>query len=71
MSALGQKPTFAPQKVMSALPPKADIIALPTRDFSVWGPGGRFKKVGPSKRGAAASFDFAKEPEIFSGGFFC
>src|SRR5262249_62356003 len=25
MSALGQKRTFAPQKVMSALPPKADI----------------------------------------------
>jgi hypothetical protein len=24
MSALGQKQTFAPQKVMSALPPKAD-----------------------------------------------
>jgi hypothetical protein len=25
MSALGQKHTFAPQKVMSALPPKADM----------------------------------------------
>jgi len=25
MSASGQKQTFAPQKVMSALPPKADI----------------------------------------------
>jgi hypothetical protein len=25
MSALGQKQTFAPQKVMSALPSKADI----------------------------------------------
>jgi hypothetical protein len=25
MSALGQKQTFAPQKGMSALPPKADI----------------------------------------------
>jgi hypothetical protein len=25
MSALGQKQTFAPQKVMSALPPRADI----------------------------------------------
>jgi hypothetical protein len=25
MSALGQKRTFAPQKTMSALPPKADI----------------------------------------------
>ena len=25
MSALGHKQTFAPQKVMSALPPKADI----------------------------------------------
>jgi hypothetical protein len=25
MSALGQKQTFAPQNVMSALPPKADI----------------------------------------------
>jgi len=25
MSALGQKQTFAPQKAMSALPPKADI----------------------------------------------
>jgi hypothetical protein len=28
MSALGHKQTFAPQKVMSALPPKADISAL-------------------------------------------
>ena len=27
MSALGQKRTFAPQKVMSALPPKADICS--------------------------------------------
>jgi hypothetical protein len=27
MSALGQKQTFAPQNVMSALPPKADICA--------------------------------------------
>jgi hypothetical protein len=27
MSALGQKQTFAPQKVMSALPPKAGIGA--------------------------------------------
>jgi hypothetical protein len=26
MSALGQKRTFAPQKVMSALPPKADMV---------------------------------------------
>jgi len=25
MSALGQKQTFAPQEVMSALPPKADM----------------------------------------------
>jgi hypothetical protein len=25
MSALGHKRTFAPQKVMSALPPKADM----------------------------------------------
>jgi hypothetical protein len=25
MSALGQKQTFAPQQVMSALPPKADM----------------------------------------------
>jgi len=25
MSALGQKQTFAPRKVMSALPPKADM----------------------------------------------
>ena len=25
MSALGQKQTFAPQKVVSALPPKADM----------------------------------------------
>jgi hypothetical protein len=25
MSALGQKQTFAPQKAMSALPPKADM----------------------------------------------
>jgi hypothetical protein len=34
MSALGQKQTFAPQNVMSALPPKADIrshIAVSTR----------------------------------------
>jgi hypothetical protein len=31
MSALGQKQTFAPQKVMSALPPKADICGA-TRD---------------------------------------
>jgi hypothetical protein len=29
MSALGQKRTFAPQKVMSALPPKADICSAP------------------------------------------
>jgi len=29
MSALGQKQTFAPQKVMSALPPKADICSGP------------------------------------------
>jgi hypothetical protein len=28
MSALGQKQTFAPQKVMSALPRKADIERL-------------------------------------------
>jgi hypothetical protein len=28
MSALGRKRTFAPQKVMSALPPKADIRPL-------------------------------------------
>jgi hypothetical protein len=27
MSALGQKQTFAPQKVMSALPPKATLDA--------------------------------------------
>jgi hypothetical protein len=27
MSALGQKQTFASQKVMSALPPKADMCA--------------------------------------------
>src|SRR5262245_9394471 len=27
MSALGQKPTFAPQNVMSALPPKADMCS--------------------------------------------
>jgi len=27
MSALGQKPTCAPQKVMSALPPKADMCS--------------------------------------------
>ena len=27
MSALGHKQTFAPQKVMSALPPKADKCA--------------------------------------------
>jgi hypothetical protein len=31
MSALGQKQTFAPQNVMSALPPKADMCAA-TRD---------------------------------------
>jgi hypothetical protein len=31
MSALGQKQTFAPQKAMSALPPKADICSA-TRD---------------------------------------
>jgi hypothetical protein len=29
MSALGQKQTFAPQNVMSALPPKADIDGWP------------------------------------------
>jgi hypothetical protein len=29
MSALGQKQTFAAQKVMSALPPKADICGAP------------------------------------------
>jgi hypothetical protein len=28
MSALGQKRTFAPQKVVSALPPKVDITGL-------------------------------------------
>jgi hypothetical protein len=28
MSALGQKPTFAPQQVMSALPPIATSIAI-------------------------------------------
>jgi hypothetical protein len=27
MSALGQKPTYAPQKAMSALPPIATLIA--------------------------------------------
>src|SRR5262249_21445185 len=31
MSALGQKQTFAPQNVMSALPPKADMCGA-TRD---------------------------------------
>ena len=31
MSALGQKQTFAPQQVMSALPPKADMCGA-TRD---------------------------------------
>jgi hypothetical protein len=30
MSALGQKQTFAPQKIMSALSPKADIARLKT-----------------------------------------
>jgi len=30
MSALGQKQTFAPQEVMSALPPKADICGAAT-----------------------------------------
>jgi hypothetical protein len=38
MSALGQKQTFAPQKVMSALPPiataKADIAHGPTHSCS-------------------------------------
>jgi hypothetical protein len=29
MSALGQKRTFAPQKAVSALPPKADICSAP------------------------------------------
>jgi hypothetical protein len=28
VTALGQKPTFAPQKVMSALPPKATLNAF-------------------------------------------
>jgi hypothetical protein len=31
MSALGHKQTFAPQKAMSALPPKADMCGA-TRD---------------------------------------
>ena len=31
MSALGQKQTFAPQKVMSALPPKADMCSATSR----------------------------------------
>ena len=30
MSAVGQKQTFAPQKAMSALPPKADICGAKT-----------------------------------------
>jgi hypothetical protein len=30
MSALGQKRTCAPQNVMSALPPEADICSAPT-----------------------------------------
>jgi hypothetical protein len=30
MSALGQKQTFAPQNVMSALPPKADMCGAKT-----------------------------------------
>jgi len=30
MSALGQKRTFAPQKVMSALPPKKDMCGAAT-----------------------------------------
>jgi hypothetical protein len=30
MSALGQKQTFAPQNVMSALPPKADMCGATT-----------------------------------------
>jgi hypothetical protein len=30
MSALGQKPTCAPQEVMSALPPKADMCGAAT-----------------------------------------
>ena len=31
MSALGHKRTFAPQKLMSALPPKADMTAANSR----------------------------------------
>jgi hypothetical protein len=36
MSALGQKQTFAPQKVMSALPPKADMCGA--TDYVCFGP---------------------------------
>jgi|GEM_PF-1693184 len=34
LSTLGQKQTFAPQKVMSALPLKADIVAARMSDMS-------------------------------------
>jgi hypothetical protein len=45
MSALGQKRTFRSAIVMSAFPPKADIIALPTRD-SLSGRRGAIQKSG-------------------------
>jgi hypothetical protein len=35
MSAMGQKRTLAPQKVMSVLPPKADIPVLRHRNKKV------------------------------------
>ena len=36
MSALGRKQTFAPQKVMSALPPNADILRAPAERQACW-----------------------------------
>jgi hypothetical protein len=53
MSALGQKPTCAPQKVMSALPPKADIaLALPTHHHDT-------EALGYSFRNLSLQFDLA------------
>jgi hypothetical protein len=50
MSALGQKQTFAPQKVMSALPPIADMCGatryvryVPIADIRGWSAGVRFQ----------------------------
>jgi hypothetical protein len=36
MPALGQKQTFAAQKAMSALPPKADIVSRPLSARASW-----------------------------------